>query len=157
AVTDLKAIAAELSEHGQQADAFEALRQAALLSPDDDEIRARLLDLYVAAGDFARARECAATVDQLKTLAAALDANGYQAEALEALRDAARLDPDDTALRMHLAHSFVARGDMQAAAEYLTLESAGTDPQLRLSVAAIQLGAGNIEEGMAIVKQLLDE
>ena len=107
-----------------------------MLLPDDAEIRERLLDLYLAAGDFEHARQCAATVDQFKTLAAALDAKGLPDEALQALRDAALLDPEDSALKAHLARAFVARGDMTTAAEYLTVETAGNDPHLLLTVAA---------------------
>ena len=66
ATRDLKAIAAELVEQGRPADAIEVLREAARLTPGDDEIRVRLLDAYVASGDFVRARECASTPDQLK-------------------------------------------------------------------------------------------
>ena len=157
AVSDLKTIAAELTEQGRQADAFEALRQAALLTPDDAEIRERLLDLYVAAGDFAHARQCAVTVEQFKTLAAALDAKGHPDEALQALRDAALLDPEDAALKAHLARAFVARGDMASAAEYLTVETAGNDPHLLLTVAEIQLRAGKLDEGLAIVRRLLEK
>ena len=157
AVTDLKTIAAELTGQGRQAEAFEALRQAALLAPDDAEIRERLLDLYVAAGDFEHARQCAATVEQFKTLAAALDAKGHPDEALQALRDAALLDPEDAPLRAHLARAFVARGDMASAGEYLTVETAGNDPRLLLTVAEIQLRAGRLDEGLALVRRLLEE
>jgi tetratricopeptide (TPR) repeat protein len=157
AVSDLKTIAAELTAQGRQAEAFEALRQAAVLVPDDAEIRERLLDLYVAAGDFEHARQCAVTVDQFKTLAAALDAKGHPDEALQALRDAALLDPGDAPLRAHLARAFVARGDMASAAEYLTVETAGDDPHLLITVAEIQLRAGKLDEGLALVRRLLEE
>src|SRR4029077_3018334 len=157
AVTDLKAIAAELTEQGRQADAFEALRQAALLVPDDAEIRERLLDLYLAAGDFEHARQCASTVDQFKTLAAALEAKGLPDEALQALRDAALLAPEDSALKAHLARAFVARGDLASAAEYLPVETAGNDPHLLLTVAEIQLRAGKLDEGLSVVRRLLEE
>jgi tetratricopeptide (TPR) repeat protein len=157
AVTDLKAIAAELTEQGRQADAFEALRQAALLVPDDTEIRERLLDLYLAAGDFEHARQCASTVEQFKTLSAALEAKGLPDEALQALRDAALLAPEDSALKAHLARAFVARGDLTTAAEYLTVETAGNDPHLLLTVAEIGLRAGRLDEGLAIVRRLLEE
>ena len=142
AVSDLKTIATDLAEQDRQAEAFEALRQAALLVPDDAEIRERLLDMYVAAGDFEHARQCAVTVDQFKMLAAALEAKGHPDEALQAMRDAAVLDPGDAALRAHLARAFVARSDMASAAEYLTVETAGDDPHLLLTVAEIQLRAG---------------
>jgi tetratricopeptide (TPR) repeat protein len=157
ALSDLKQIAAELTAKGREADAIEVLREAALINPEDEEIRERLLAVYIAAGDFVRARQCAATVDQLKSLAAALDAKGHPDHALEALREAARLDPTDAELKAHLARTFVARGDMAAAAEYLTVETAGDDPQLLLTVAEIHLRSGRIDEGLTIVRRLLDE
>ena len=157
ALSDLKEIAAELTSKGREADAIEVLREAALISPDDEEIRERLLAVYIAAGDFARARQCAATVDQFKGLAAALDAKGHPEHALEALREAARLDPEDAELRAHLARTFVERGDMAGAAEYLTIETAGNDPQLLLTVAEIRLRSDRVDEGLTIVRRLLDE
>ena len=93
-------------------------------------IRAQLLDAYVDAGDFARARECATTADQFRSLALAFEAKGHETESLAALSDAARLAPDEAELRATLARAFVARGDMTTAAEYLTVETAGADPAL---------------------------
>lgn len=157
ATRDLKEIAIELLEKGRPADAIEVLREAAVLTPDDDEIRQRLLDVYVASGDFARARECASTAEQLKGLAASLEAGGHEDAALGALGEAARLDPEDGELRARLARTFVARGDLRAAAEYLTVETAGDDPQLLFTVAEIKLRGDAPEEGMAIVRRLLEE
>lgn len=157
ATRDLKEIAVELLEKGRPADAIEVLREAAVLTPDDDEIRQRLLDGYVASGDFARARECASTAEQLKGLAASLEAGGHEDAALGALGEAARLDPEDGELRARLARTFVARGDLRAAAEYLTVETAGDDPQLLFTVAEIKLRGDTPEEGMAIVRRLLEE
>ena len=82
-------------------------------------------------------------------MAAALEAAGQIAEALDTLREAARLDPDDAELRTHLARAFVARGEFAVAAEYLTLETAGDDPKLLLTVAEIQLRGGRADEGAA--------
>lgn len=155
AVEDLKAIAAELTEKGRQPDAIDALRQAAQLDPEDAEIRERLLQVYIAAGDFASARACATTVDEFKGLAASLEAAGQETEALAALREASRLAPEDTALQAHLARAFVARGDLAAAAEYLTVENAGVDPQLLMTVAEIRLRDGRIDEGLDVLRRLL--
>src|SRR6185436_11481984 len=96
AVSDLKGLAAELTEAGRQPEAIETLRQAALIDPEDDEIRERLVNVYIAAGDFDRARESAVTATQFKSLAASLEAAGQADEALAALREAARRDPADT-------------------------------------------------------------
>jgi tetratricopeptide (TPR) repeat protein len=157
AVRDFKAVAEELAGKGRQAEAIEALREAAVLSPADDEIRERLLAVYLGAGDYTRARECASTVEQFKALAARLDELGQSGEALATLREAARLDPSDVELKAYLARTFVARGDFASAAEYLTVETAGDDPTLLLTVAEIQLRGGQLDEGVALVRRLLDE
>lgn len=157
ALSDLKEIAGELAEKGREAQAIEVLREAATLNPDDEEIREKLLDVYVASGDFARARECATTVEQFRMLAAALETQGKPDEALETLRQAAGLHPLDTDLQAQLARGFLARGDFATAAQYLTLEAAGDDPELLLTVANIQLRGEKPEDGLAIVRRLLEQ
>jgi tetratricopeptide (TPR) repeat protein len=156
AAADLKTIAAELSEAGRQPEAIEALRQAALIRPEDEEIRERLLGAYLGAGDLDRARECAVTPQQFKSLAAAFDVKGRTGDGLEMLREAARLDPEDAELREHLARTFVANGNMEAASEYLTAQTAGSDPQLRLMAAELALRS-NADEGMALVRLVLEQ
>ena len=157
AVRELKALAEELAGKGRHAEAIQGLREAAVLSPEDDEIRERLLAVYLATGDYARARECASTAGQFKDIAARLDELGQKDEALTALREAARLDPADGELKVYLARAFVARGDFASAAEYLTVETAGNDPRLLLTVATIQLRDGKLDEGVALVRRLLEE
>jgi tetratricopeptide (TPR) repeat protein len=157
AVRDLKEIARELGEKNRAPEALHALTEAAALAPEDVEIRGQLLDVHIAAEDFVKARECATTADQFKLLAARLEERGRADEALEALCDAARVDPSDVALRAQLARTFVARGDSATAAEYLTEETAGDDPVLLLAVAGLHLRAGRIEEGVAIGRRLLAE
>jgi tetratricopeptide (TPR) repeat protein len=154
---DLKDIAGELLDKGRAADAQEALREAAVLTPDDDDIRHRLLDVYVATGDFAKARECATTAQQLTALAATLESAGHSDAALDALVDAARLDPQNTALQAKLARAFVARGDLQAAAPYLSAETVGDDPQLLFTAAEIHLRGDRADEGAAIVRRILEQ
>jgi tetratricopeptide (TPR) repeat protein len=156
AVRDLKEIASELVEKGRQPEAVEALREAAQIAPDDEDLRAQLFDVYLSANDFQRALDCATTAPHFKTLAATLDAAGRGDEALQMLRSAARLDPADAELRVHLARTFVARGDMATAAEYLTEEAAGDDPALLLTLAEMRLRGGQTEEGMAICRRLLE-
>ncbi len=157
AVRELKALADELAGKGRQAEAIEGLREAAVLSPEDDEIRERLLSVYLATGDYARARECASTVEQFKGIAARLDELGQKDEALTTLREAARLDPSDGELKAYMARAFVARGDLASAAEYLTVETAGNDSTLLLTVAQIQLRDGRLDEAVALVRRLLEE
>jgi tetratricopeptide (TPR) repeat protein len=157
ALRDFKELALELAEKKRETEAIEALREAAILSPDDPEVRRQLLQIYMTTGDFASARECATSSAEFKALAAELEAGGHPDEALAMQREAARLDPTDLALQEHLARVFVARGDLSAAAEYLTIESAGDNPQLLLMVAEIRLRGGKIDEGLEIAKKLLND
>ena len=112
----------------------------ATLAPDDDEIREQLLDVYLAAGDFAHARECATTRRAVQD--ARRRARRPAATPTRRSRRCARrrgsIRPTPSS-RAQLARTFVARGDLTTAAEYLTVETAGDDPQLLLTVAEIQL------------------
>jgi tetratricopeptide (TPR) repeat protein len=157
ALSDLKEIAGELSDKGRQAEAIEVLHEAAKLNPDDDEIREKLMDVHFAAGDYARAREHATSIEQFRMIAAALDAAGSVDDGLATLRQAATLHPGDNELAAQLARTFIARGDLATAAEYLTAETAGGDPVLLLTVADMQLRGDKFEEGLAIVRRLLEE
>ncbi|HXI31475.1 MAG TPA: tetratricopeptide repeat protein, partial [Vicinamibacterales bacterium] len=110
ALSDLKEIASELAEKNRPAEAVEALRQAAQLNPDDEEVREKLYDVHFGAGDYARARECATSLEQLRMIAASQEGAGDAAGALETLRFAANTHADDTQLRTELARKFVALG-----------------------------------------------
>jgi tetratricopeptide (TPR) repeat protein len=157
AMGDLKDMAGELSEKGRQAEAIAVLSEAAKLDAEDEEIREKLLEVYSASGDYAKAREYATTLEQFRTVAAALEAQGQADEALATLRQAAGLHPLDTKLASELARTFIARGDLATAAEYLTVESAGDDPALLLTVADMQLRGDKVADGLAIVRRLLEE
>jgi tetratricopeptide (TPR) repeat protein len=157
AVRDFKDIARELIAGGRRADGFEALREAAALRPDDAAIREQLFTLYLAAGDLEHARQSAVTPEQLKTVAARLEAGGRIDQALAALTQAGRLDPADRDLRAQIGRLHVECGDYAAAAEYLNVETAGSDPLLQLRVAELQLRNGRIEEGLAIAGQVLEQ
>jgi tetratricopeptide (TPR) repeat protein len=157
AVRDLQEIAGELIAAGRSSEAVDALRDAAALKPDDAALREQLCGLYLAAGEVEQARQSAVTVDQLKAIAARLESAGRIDRALGALIDAARLDPADYQLRAQIGRLHVECGDFTAAAEYLTPETAGSDPFLQLRVAELQLRSGRIEEGLAIARQILEQ
>jgi tetratricopeptide (TPR) repeat protein len=157
ALNDLKAIAAELTEKGRTDEAVNALKQAAELHPADEEVKEQLLAVYFAAGDYVHARDCAVSLDQFRMVAAAQDGAGDAAGALETLRVAASRHQDDNELRAELARRLIARGDLDAAAEYLSTETAGDDPELLLVVANIKLHGEGVDEGLAIVRRLLEQ
>jgi tetratricopeptide (TPR) repeat protein len=160
ALRDLKEIAAELAvDKGRQTQAIEVLREAATLNPDDEEVREQLFDIYLAGSDLPRARECATTVEQFRMVASAFEGQGKKEEALETLRSAVALNDDDNELKAELARAFVAKGDLTTAAQYLTIESAGEDPDLLLTVADIRVRgeSESVEEGLSIARRLIEQ
>src|SRR5258708_21987988 len=157
ALNDLKEIASELAEKGRNEEAVQALLEAAALNPKDDEVKEKLLDVYFGAGDYVHARECAVSIEQFRMVAAAQEHGGDVDGALETLRLAASQHADDTELGAELARKFIARGDVATAAEYLTVETAGDDPELLMVVADIHLRGDRVDEGVAIVRRLLEQ
>src|SRR5262249_306436 len=83
-------------------------------------------------------------------------AEGAADDALDTLRRAASLNSHDAALRAELARKFVERGDVAAAAEYLSDETAGDDPALLMTVADIRLRTDRVDDGIVIVRRLLE-
>ena len=157
AMRDLKEIAGELADKGNQEKAIEVLLEAAKLNPDDEELKERLFDVYFAAGDLLSARTNASTIEQFRMVAAAFEGKEQADEALETLRLAIEHNPADNELKAELARAFVARGDLTSAAEYLTVETAGSDPDLLLTVADIKLRGDAVDEGLGIARQLLEQ
>ena len=157
ALRDLKEIAGEHADKGRQTEAIEVLREAAKLNADDEEVREKLLDVHAAAGDYAQARQYATTIEQFRMIAAAQEGQGQADEALATLRQAAGAHPQDTELASELAKKFIARGDLATASQYLTVEAAGNDPALLLTVADMKLRGEHPDEGLAIVRKLLQE
>jgi tetratricopeptide (TPR) repeat protein len=154
AVAELRMISAELNESGRHADALSLLEQAVSYAPDDKDVRALLFATYIQAGDFSRARQAASTPQDWRLLAVAL-AKADHPEAVNALREAVRLNPADTAVRARLAAQYVGLGDAVGAAEYLLPEMAGRDAALLVVIAEIQLRASKIDNGVDTAKRAL--
>lgn len=149
ALAELKAVATELATKGLRAAAIEVLREAAAFSPADAELGECLFDLYLASGDLTRARGCVATARQWKMLAAALEADGHADQALEAMGEAARLDPADADLRLRVAQALQLRNSAPAPADDLIVESVGDDTQLLPEAAEVTPTAAAPPDGRA--------
>jgi tetratricopeptide (TPR) repeat protein len=147
------------------------------LDPSDFDARRTGARARVETGDSAGA------MTDLKTIAADLVDRGRQADAIAVLREAAEIDPSDEDVRGQLftaqladgdldrAHewattpqhfhalglAYLGRGDMASAARFLTAESAAGDPDLLLKIAAAKLLTGALDEGLAIVRQVLKQ
>jgi tetratricopeptide (TPR) repeat protein len=77
------------------------------------------------------------------------------ADALEALREAVRLNPADSDGRTLLAKAALAAGDAQAARGYLDRETAGNDPALLMALADVELRSGDLDAARALLSELL--
>jgi tetratricopeptide (TPR) repeat protein len=157
AVRDICAIASELSEAARYPDAIDALKQAVALQPDDETARGQLFEIYASSDDFDQASECATTAAQFKQLAESLALRERHDQAIDMQRRAVQLAPADKELRKALAQTLLERGDLQGAAEYLTAEIAGTDPALLMTLAEIQCRGGKTDDGMAVLRRLMNE
>jgi tetratricopeptide (TPR) repeat protein len=155
AVNELKAVADEFTQRGRFEDAVKLLAEAAKLGPGDPEIASSLIRACIAKGDFEQARQHAKTAAQFKEIASDLHKRGQQEQALDALAEAAALDPADRDTRALLARTYVSRGDPARARQYLTREVAGDDVQLLWMLAELELRAGQTDEGLSILQDIL--
>jgi tetratricopeptide (TPR) repeat protein len=155
AISELKAVADEFNQRGRPDDALKVLGEAAALNPVDADVITSLIRAYVAKGDFAHARKYAKTAAQFKQIAAELSERGHEAEALEALTEAAALDPADLEAKVQLVRRYLARQDTAQARRFLTVEVAGDDPELLWMLAEMELRAGKATEGLAILQKVV--
>ncbi len=142
------------------------------------EVRARLGELDGAdpevriAGARARAElgDPKTAVERLKEYAAVLQEKGKEADALQLLTEAARIDPHDADLRGLLVQAHTARGDFEAASQFatsvargeadgaealLTADPTESDPELLWKLAEIELREGRVAEGTALLERML--
>ena len=150
AVRDLKRIAGDLVDKGRAQEAIDVLGQASRLAPDDQSLHEQLVDQYIALDDFVRARASATTAPRLKRVADALESRGRHEDALDVLSEAARLDPNDAAIKAQLA---AALGP--AAEPLLTAKNDGENPDLLFTLMQVSLHAGNAEEACTTARHLL--
>ncbi len=61
----------------------------------------------------------------------------------------------DIRSKAQMAKAFVQRGEAVPAAEYLTPEMAGGDPELLLAIAEVQLRGGKLDEAVDVVEHLV--
>jgi len=155
AVSELKALAEEFNQRGRPDEALKLLIEAADLSPGHPEIASSLMRAYLAIGDLARARGYAKTPAQLKQIAFDLRSRGQEGEALQALADAAAIDPADVDTSVQLARAYLSRGDLTRARQYLTREVESEAPDLLWTLAEVELRGDNVDAGIAHLQTIL--
>ena len=158
AIADFGELAEHLLREQRLSEAIAILEEAVTVSPAGDavsNVRNRLFAAYLDAADYEKARVSATAPGQLKALASRLESAGRKDDALDALAEAARLDPADRPLREQLARAYLAGGDRVSAAAYVTEEIAGNDPDLLVLLAETYLRAGRADAGLPVLRRLL--
>lgn len=143
------AVAHRRRAKGNKAGADEIVIRLGSLDPGDVDSRVAAARALEAADD-----QIAAAM-HYRALHADLLEKGRAAEALGALREAVRLNPDDAEGRTELAKEAVQSGDLETARLYLNRENAGDDPALLLALVQIELRGGAAEPARDILTRLL--
>jgi len=142
-------VATRRRARGDKAGADEIVIRLGSLDPADFDART------AAAQTLERTGDTVAAAMQYRSMHADLVDKGRSAEALAALREAVRLNPDDTDGRVELGKAAIAEGNTEAAKQYLDRAVAGSDPQLLFAVMEIELRSGGLDNAREIIAQLL--
>ena len=135
----LTAVRDQRFQRGDQRGAMEVVIKLGSIDPTDMEARLAGTRALAEMGERDKA------VERMTELADEFTETGQGTEALAALREAARFDPESTNVRGALARAVLASGDVAAAGEYLTREVAGDDPALLAMFLELQLKAGHAD------------
>lgn len=155
AVEQLKELASDLATGGKDGAAVTMLTEAAQIDPSDTDLRQSLVRAYVERGDFEAASQFATSAAELRGVAEELFRQGRDDEGINVLRSASDADPSDSSIRGQLAKLLIRRGNLSDAESLLTPEVVGSDPELLWALAEMELRAGRIDEGTAVLQQIL--
>ncbi len=145
----LNAVAARRRTRGDRRGAAEIVVRLGSVDPADFEARvaaARMLE------ELGEAEEAAL---RFRALYHDLLEKGRTAEAMAALKEFVQLNPLDGEARSILARAALTNGDFEGAREFLDEHSAGEDPSLLLSLAEIELRAGEIARAQQLLGRVL--
>jgi tetratricopeptide (TPR) repeat protein len=128
-----------------------------------DEIVLRLGDMdpadletrVAAARVLAHSGDASGAAARFRQLYEDLEEKGRPTEALAALREAVRFNPDDRQGRTLLAKEALAAGDLAQARVYLDRDAPGVDPELMLAYVDLELRGGQLEHARVVLPRLL--
>lgn len=143
------AIVARRRARGDERGAEEIVLLLGSVDPSDVEARTAAARVLAGMGDLPGAAA------KLRELHADLMEKGREADALEALKEAVRIEPGDAEGRTLLARAALASGDAHGARAYLDRETAGDDPALLSALLEIELDAGQFEAAAGLLKDML--
>lgn len=142
-------VASRRRARGDKAGADEIVVRLGSLDPSDYDART------LAAQTLERSGDTVAAAMQYRSIHGDLLEKGRTAEAMGALREAVRLNPEDTDGRVALGKAAIAEGNTEAAKQYLDRGVAGSDPDLLFSLMEIELRSGGLDAAREIIAQLL--
>jgi tetratricopeptide (TPR) repeat protein len=145
----LTAVGTRRRTHGDKRGVAEIVVRLGSLDPADFDARLSAARVVEQSGDVEGA------ASRYRQLYDDLLEKGKEPEALDALRQAVRLNPADRAGRATLARTAVASGDIETARSYLDRETAGNDPALLVALVDIELRSGQLDAARELLPQLL--
>ncbi len=145
----LNAVARRRRSRGDRSGAAEIVLRLGSIDPADIDARLAAARTADEMGDPAGA------ATRYRALHADLMEKGRTTDALIALGQAVRLNPQDRDGRVQLARVAVAAHDYDTARAYLDRETAGTDPALLVALVDIELRSGRLDEARDLLPQLL--
>jgi len=149
AKTQLSGIAARRRARGDRRGADDIVVKLGDIDPSDVDARLAAARILAERGDLAQAAA------RYRALHDDLQEKGRSADALNALREAVRLDPKHVPSRAALAKAAVSEGDLQTARTYLDRETAGDDPALLVALADLELRSGRLDQARQVLPKLL--
>lgn len=145
----LRQLAQQRRERGDRRGAAECLVRIGTLDDADGDAKVVAAQAAQALGDTIQA------FTLFLDAADAFDKQKRADQALESLIEAARLNPADTETRGRIVRLCVAGGQMERAAEFLTPESAGDDPDLLLGLAQMEFAQGKDADARGLLMRVL--
>lgn len=145
------AVAKRRKQRGDKAGADQIVIRLGSLDPADFDARTLAAQILANTGD----RLGAAAM--FRSMHADLVEKGRTVEALNALRQAVRLNEDDVDGRTLLVREAIASGDDEATQQYLDRNIAGNDPALLLLLLEMELRRGNLDSAREILPQVLKD
>jgi tetratricopeptide (TPR) repeat protein len=150
ALREYKEVAARFQKQEKHAEALTPLKAAFDLDPADEGVRGRLFAAYLGSNPET-ARPFAKGPDDLRQVADALEKAGKHKLALDVLGELAAADPDNLEIKTGLALKYVAAGELEKARQFLSPETAGSNPDLWMTLAEMELRGGRFAEGKSAI------